>query len=114
MTNRPAAAPMPVVILETRMIRKGALVASLKISVGKLVLHDVSVLSSGGKSWANAPSKQQIGRDGQVVKGDNGKTRYVPVVEWADKEARDRFSAGVIQAFEAQKGPIAGLIGGAP
>lgn len=114
MSDRPPAAPMPVVILETKMIRKGALLASLKISLGKMVLHDVGVLSANGKCWANPPSKPQIGRDGAVVKGDKGKTRYVPVVEWADKEARDRFSAGVIQAFERQQGPIAGLIGGAP
>lgn len=113
MSDRTPAAPMPVAILEARMIRKGALVASLKISLGKMVLHDVGVLSSNGKSWAGAPSKPQIGRDGQVVKDSNGKTRYIPVVEWADREARDRFSAGVIQAFEAQHGPVAALVGGA-
>lgn len=111
--NAPTAAAMPVVILDTKMINKGAMVAVLKISVGKLVLHDVSVLSASGRVWAGTPSKPMIGRDGMVLKGDNGKVRYVPVVEWADREARDRFSAGVIAAFEAQHGPVAALVGGA-
>lgn len=113
MSDQNTAAPMPVVILETKMINKGAMVAVLKISVGKLVLHDVSVLSASGKVWAGTPSKPMIGRDGVVLKGDNGKTRYVPIMEWSDREARDRFSNGVIRAFEGQHGPIAALVGGA-
>lgn len=102
-------APMMVAILETRLIQKGALVASLKISIGKLILHDVSILCANEKAWAAPPSKPQIGRDGVVVKDQNGKTRYVPVVEFADGEARARFSAGVVAAFEANHGPIAVL-----
>jgi len=46
MSASTAAAPMPVRIIETKLIRKGALIASAKISIGKLVLHDVSILCS--------------------------------------------------------------------
>ena len=105
--------PMPVSILECRLIQKGAVVAALKIGLGKLVMSDVLLLHANGKAWPGAPSKPQIGRDGFVIKDADGKTRYVPVIEWADKSARDRFSAGVIQAFERQHGPIAALVGGA-
>ena len=108
-----AETPMPVIILECRLIQKGSVIASLKIKLGKLVMHDVLVLYGSGKAWAGSPSKPQIGRDGFVIKDANGKTRYAPVIEWADKGARDRFSAGVIQAFERQHGPIAALVGGA-
>jgi len=31
-----------------------------------------------------------------------GKVLYTPLIEWEDKETRDRFSAGVIQAVETQ------------
>ena len=108
-----AEAPMPVIIIESRLIQKGAVIASLKIGLGKLVMNDVLVLHANGKAWAGPPSKPQIGRDGSVLKDASGKVRYTPVVEWADKGARDRFSAGVVRAFEQQHGPIAALVGGA-
>lgn len=110
--SQSAGAPMPVVILETKMIQKGALVAVVKIGLGKMILHDVALLCANGKAWAGAPSKPMIGREGVVLKGDNGKARYTPIVEWADKETRERFSASVILAFEAEHGPILAVAGG--
>ncbi len=104
--------PMPVRLIETKLIQKGSLVAVVRIAIGKLILHDVSIFSSTEKAWAAPPSKPAIGAGGVVVKGDNGKTRYVPVVEFADRESKDRFSVSVVAAFEAQHGPIAALAGG--
>lgn len=98
-------APMPVRLIETKLIQKGALVAVVRIAIGKMILHDTA--------WAAPPSKPAIGAGGMVAKGENGKTRYVPVVEFADRDSQARFSAGVISAFEAQHGPVAALAGGA-
>jgi hypothetical protein len=39
--------------------------------------------------------------DGTAKKGDNGKLVYVPMMEWSDKAASDRFSESVIAALEA-------------
>ena len=107
-----AETPMPVTILECRLIQKNAVVAFLKVGLGKLVMFDVMLLCTDGKAWAKLPSKPLIGRDGFVVKDASGRSRHSPVIEWADKGARDRFSAGVIQAFERQHGPVAALVEG--
>lgn len=74
--------PMPVRLIETKLIQKGALVAIIGVQIGKLILHDVQLFSSNGKVWVGLPSKPQL-RDGQVVRGENGKVLYLPVVELA-------------------------------
>lgn len=106
--------PMPVRLIETKLIQKGALIAAVSVGVGKMVLHDVTIFcSSAGRTWASPPSKPQIGAGGVVAKGAGGKVKYVPVVEWADRESANRFSQSVVAAFEAQHGPVAALAGGA-
>ncbi len=40
-------------------------------------------------------------KDGKLVVGDNGKTRYMPLIEFTDKPTRDRWSEAVIAALLA-------------
>jgi hypothetical protein len=65
------------------------------------IFHDVSVHCSNGQYWASPASKPQIDRTGMHMRGINGKPLYVPVVSFASKETRDRFSAGVVAALRA-------------
>ncbi len=41
-----------------------------------------------------------MGKDGVALTDDKGKIRYSPVIEFASKEIRDRWSAGVVEAIE--------------
>lgn len=70
--------------------------AALKIS-------DITVhRAENGKAWASFPSKPVLLSDGTVKKGDNGKTVYVPIMEWDSKASGDRFSVSVIAAVERE------------
>jgi hypothetical protein len=60
---------------------------------------DLTAHEKNGARWVGLPAKPQIGRDGTVRKGDNGKTLYTPVLEFTDKETRDAFSNKVIAAL---------------
>jgi hypothetical protein len=40
-----------------------------------------------------------VGKDGTVLRGDDGKVRYSPIVAFVDKRTRDRFSQAVIDAL---------------
>lgn len=106
-----APSAMPVRIIETKLIQKGMLVASLTIGLGRMILHEVQIFSANGTVWVNPPRRQQIGPGGLVVKGADGKVRWLPVVEWGDRDSKQRFQEGVISAFEAQHGPVAALAG---
>jgi hypothetical protein len=66
-----------------------------------MILADVSVHLDSGKSWAMPASKPMIGRDGNVLRDQAGKVRYSPIVSFASKELRDRFSVAVIDALLA-------------
>lgn len=66
-----------------------------------MVLHEISVLVSNGKSWASPPSKPMVDRDGRAMLDDNGKRRYQQLIEFATEEIRDRFSSAVVAALLA-------------
>ena len=66
-----------------------------------MVVHDIVVHVTNGQPWAAPPSKQMIGRDGGALKDANGKGRYSPVISFADKATRDRWSDAVIAALTA-------------
>ena len=66
-----------------------------------LVFHDVAIHHKNESFWASPAGKPMIGREGTQLKDANGKPRWTPVVSFATKEARDRFSTGVIDALRA-------------
>jgi hypothetical protein len=87
-------------ILEWRPIRKNSLLGFAKVALPSgLIVSDVTVLTSNGGPWASPPSKPMISRDGAVLKDDNGKIKYAPVISFASKTLRDRFSHAVIEAL---------------
>jgi hypothetical protein len=92
----------PIRIREFRPLTRNSLrgFAVIELPSG-LVIADVSVHVSHGKPWASPPSKPMIGKDGAVMKDANGKVRYVPIIEFRDKETRDRWSNAVIEAVRA-------------
>ncbi len=103
-----SAGSIPVMLLEWRAVVKGGLRGFAKVRLGKsLTIHDVPVLVSHGKAWATMPSKPLVGADGVALRDTNGRQRYAPVLEWADRDSSNRFSAGVIEAIKRDHGPAA-------
>jgi hypothetical protein len=88
-------------VLGWRGMRKGALLGFVKIELPSgMIISDVTVLTGANGPWASPPSKPQVGRDGVVIKDAGGKVRYSPVIEFRDKQTRDRFSAQVVEALK--------------
>jgi hypothetical protein len=88
-------------LLEWKPLARNSLRGFATVRLGRaLKISDISVHNSNGKRWASLPSKPQISGD-SVQKDANGKIRYVPILQWLDREAADRFSNAVIEAVEA-------------
>jgi hypothetical protein len=66
-----------------------------------MVLHDTAVHLKDRKAWASPASKPQLNRDGVQMKGADGRGLWVPVVGFASRELRDKFSAAVVDALRA-------------
>ncbi len=66
-----------------------------------MILHDIVVHVSDAGPWAAPPSKPMIGRDGVAMKDAAGKARYSPIVSFADKQTRERWSSAMIAALAA-------------
>lgn len=93
---------MPTALLSWKSVPRNTLRGFADVRIGKsLIIRDVSVHTANGARWASAPSKPVI-QDGRVVVDDRGKPKYVPIVEWADKESREAFSEGVLAAVERE------------
>lgn len=92
---------MPLALLAFKPMSRNTLRGFADVRLGKaLLIKEIPVHVSNGKAWASLPSKPVI-KDGRVATDDKGKVRYVPILEWADKESRDAFSEAVVDAVKA-------------
>jgi hypothetical protein len=67
----------------------------------RMIIRDVTVHQRDGKTWAGLPGKPMIDRNGNALRGDDGRIKYTPVLELDDKATRSAFSARVCAALEA-------------
>jgi len=79
-----------------------------------LKVDDLPVCVSHGKAWAAWPARPVVTKDGVVSKiPGTGKTRYVNILRWSDRDISQRFSDAVValvrahdpEAFADQAGP---------
>jgi hypothetical protein len=89
-----------IVVEEFKTLERNSLRGFCRVRMPSgMILHDVGIYEKDGKRWASPPSKPAIGRDGTAFKKD-GKPVYTPIVSFASKEVRDRFSDAVIEALQ--------------
>jgi hypothetical protein len=91
---------MKAICLAWKPMRRNTLLGFAKVQLGALIINDVTINTSNGRTWANMPSKPMVDREGAAVKTAEGKTRYIPLLEWASRESSDRFSEAVVAAVE--------------
>ena len=71
--------------------------AVVKIEEMRLAVREVAVHTQNGKAWAQLPSQPWI-KNGSLVAGDDGKTKYSPLFEFDSDKVRAAFSDAVIRA----------------
>lgn len=64
----------------------------------RLTIHEVAIHTKGGKSWAQLPARPWV-KDGSVVTADDGKTIYMPMLEFDSAAVRTAFSTAAIAAL---------------
>jgi len=89
-----------IVILDWRPMRRNSLLGFAKVELPSgMIISDVTILTGDKGPWASPPSKPQLSRDGTVMKDASGKVRYSPIIEFRDKQTRNRWSDGIIEAL---------------
>jgi hypothetical protein len=79
------------------------------LSLNELMLH-----TRDGAWWISFPSKPLLAADGIALRDERGKVRYgAPLIGFANRAARDRFMAQVLDAFRAAYPEVVGAEGGA-
>ena len=64
-----------------------------------LRICDITAHEKNGKRWVGLPAKPRVERSGSIRKNERGKTVYVSMLEFTDRETRDAFSARVIASL---------------
>jgi len=92
-----------VVVEDFRPLQKNTLRGFVRARLQSgMIIGDVAIHVGGdNKTWAAPPSKPLIDREGQVLRDADGKVRYVPLITFASRELRDRFSEAVLDALRA-------------
>jgi hypothetical protein len=101
-TARVMNAAQAFIIEEFVAVARNTLVGFARVRTPSgLVFHEVAVHKRDSACWASPASKPQLNRDGVQLKGPDGKGLWVPIVSFATRELRDRFSHLVINALRA-------------
>jgi hypothetical protein len=74
--------------------------ASVGISELRLLIRDLAVHEKGSRRWVGLPARPQI-KDGQLVRDQDGKLQYIPVLQFVSREVSDAFSSRVVEAVLA-------------
>ena len=93
--QRPAqqGAPGEFIATDWRPFAKNTLRGFLTLETPSgMILHGCSVHEKGTSRWIGLPA--------QKFTKDDGTTSYTPVVEFASREARDRFNGAAVRAVD--------------
>ncbi len=74
--------------------------ATIELPSG-LIFIGVGFHARDGRTWAMPPSKPRLGRDGAQMVGVDGKKTWDPIIGFASKSVRDRWSAAAVEALLA-------------
>lgn len=77
--------------------------ADLQIPALRLTIRDCPVHRQGERRWVSLPAKPHLDRSRELVR-DDGKIRYVPVLEWDNRDVGDAFSRAALEAIERAGG----------
>jgi hypothetical protein len=95
-------------LLDWKPLSAGALLGRASVELNGLVISDVGIFAKDGARWSQMPAEPMRDRDGQLLKGENGKVRYRSPLKWKTRELQERFSHALISAIEAQHGALGG------
>jgi hypothetical protein len=107
-----SAVKHPIVILDFRRFDKNTLCGfcTIRIDPIRLIVHDICLHRRASARWVALPSRPYV-RDGQHVIGDDGKPRYLPVLEWEGRKVSEAFShavwASVLEKYPELEAEIA-------
>src|SRR4051812_33969391 len=74
--------------------------ATVRLLIG-LVIADIPVCTSHGKTWASLPSKPILDADGRYMVDASGKKRYASILQWSDRATANRWSANIVALVRA-------------
>jgi hypothetical protein len=96
----------PVVCVDWKPFERNTLLgfAVVRIDPWQMTIHDIAIHQKNGARWAQLPAKPLLDRNtGQPLMGDNGRVRYVKIIEFTGRDVTDRFSNAVLDAVDSFK-----------
>lgn len=89
-----------VACLSFKPLAKGSLLGFADFTYGSIALRGCSVHQLNGKRWIGLPGKPQLNAEGQPLRDDRGKIKYMAVAEWSNRAAADKFRDAALAALD--------------
>lgn len=92
-------------LLSWRECRRNTLLGfgDLQMDSG-LIVKDVSFHAKDGSQWASPPGRPMLDADRKLLHDTDGKVAYSPVVDFADKAIRRKWSDAAVHALNLHLG----------
>ena len=85
------------VVTNYKSYHKGSLSAFFSVTLPSgLIIHECKLFEKEGRRWIGLPSRAFTGKDGG--------TAYAPILEFAQREAADKFRDAVLLAIDGMTG----------
>jgi hypothetical protein len=100
--NAPAAGS-GISVIDFTSLRRGSLIgfATIHLAKWRVRLHGVAIHQRGDSRCAQLPARPMLDASGNTVRGDDGRPRYAPTIEFDNKLIGQAFSELVCAALEA-------------
>lgn len=87
--------------LNFKALARGSLqgFADLQMDSG-LILLGCTLHRSNCKAWVNPPGRPQLDAERKPMRGNDGKLLYAPVIDFADKRVRFKWSGQAVAAID--------------
>lgn len=74
--------------------------ADFELRRTRLKILGCAVHRKDGRQWVQLPAKPALDQNRELLRGDGGKIKYWPCMEFTDREAADQFSQAALRALE--------------
>lgn len=88
---------------EFRRFRKNSLLrfAELRLPDLRLLIRGVSINETSGRRWVGMPSKPMVDKEGNQLRDERGKVKYLAFLQFDTREVANAFSDAAIRAVLA-------------
>jgi hypothetical protein len=75
---------------------------TVELPSGMIISDCKLMIGPAGRPWVALPAIRQLDRDGEPRRDTNGKVLWLPIIDFNDRDCRERFQNAVLDALRRE------------